>query len=164
MTLLLNKSDIKCWHTLGCPDQYKCRGLRLWHIGTIKGSLYINMCRGWRPWNNQDYEAVEVVIVLMYLLLWLSIYPGGQPWQNVIDLEGQGQSLPKTIEILTEICTSGPNLVVLAWTGDELSCRQAHVWDTNRDTDTHTHGHRHTDSDNTMPEGQNWPRVRSQGL
>ena len=29
---------------------------------------------------------------------------------------------PQTIGILTKIfCTSGPNLVVLAWTGDELS-------------------------------------------
>ena len=28
---------------------------------------------------------------------------------------------PKTIGILTKVfCTSGPNLVVLAWTGDEL--------------------------------------------
>ena len=33
---------------------------------------------------------------------------------------------PKTIGILTKVfCTSGPNLVVLAWTGDELSHGQA---------------------------------------
>ena len=36
------------------------------------------------------------------------------------------QSTPKTIGILTKLfCTSGPNLVVLAWTGDELSREQA---------------------------------------
>ena len=39
------------------------------------------------------------------------------------DLEGQGQSPPKTIGILIKVFyTYGPNLVILAWTGDELSC------------------------------------------
>ena len=39
-----------------------------------------------------------------------------------LDLEGQGQSPPKTIGILTKVFyTYGPNLVILAWTGDELS-------------------------------------------
>ena len=43
------------------------------------------------------------------------------------DLEGQGQLLPKTIGTLTKVLhTSGPNLVVLAWMGDELSRGQAH--------------------------------------
>ena len=28
--LEMNKSDIKCWNTLGCLDQYTCRWLRLW--------------------------------------------------------------------------------------------------------------------------------------
>ena len=38
------------------------------------------------------------------------------------DLEGHGQSPPKTIGILTKVFyTYGPNLVILAWTGDELS-------------------------------------------
>ena len=38
------------------------------------------------------------------------------------DLEGQGQSPPKTIGILTKVFyTYGPNLVILAWMGDELS-------------------------------------------
>ena len=38
------------------------------------------------------------------------------------DLEGQIQSPPKTIGILTKVFyTYGPNLVILAWTGDELS-------------------------------------------
>ena len=36
------------------------------------------------------------------------------------------QSIPPTIGILTKVfCTSGPDLGVLAWTGDELSRRQA---------------------------------------
>ena len=42
------------------------------------------------------------------------------------DLEGQGQLPPKTIGILINVfCTSGPNLLILAWMGDELWCGQA---------------------------------------
>ena len=38
------------------------------------------------------------------------------------DLECQGQPPPKTIGILNEVFyTYGPNLVILAWMGDELS-------------------------------------------
>ena len=37
------------------------------------------------------------------------------------DLGGQGQSPPKTTAILTKVFyTYGSNLVILAWTGDEL--------------------------------------------
>ena len=37
------------------------------------------------------------------------------------DIEGQGQSTPKTIGILTKVFyTYGPNLVILAWTGNGL--------------------------------------------
>ena len=56
------------------------------------------------------------------------------------DLEGQGQSPPKTIGILTKVFyIYGPNLVILAETGHELSCRQARDW--------HTDGHTHTQTD-----------------
>ena len=42
------------------------------------------------------------------------------------EIEDQDQSIPKLIGTLTQVfCTFGPNLVILAWTGDELSCRQA---------------------------------------
>ena len=42
------------------------------------------------------------------------------------EIEDQDQSIPKLIGILTQVfCTFGPNLVILAWIGDELSCRQA---------------------------------------
>ena len=42
-----------------------------------------------------------------------------------VDLEGHGQSPHKTIGILNKVFyTYGPNLVILAWTGDELSCGQ----------------------------------------
>ena len=29
--LTFNKSDVKCWNTLGCLDQYICKVLRLWN-------------------------------------------------------------------------------------------------------------------------------------
>ena len=42
------------------------------------------------------------------------------------EIEDQNQSIPKLIKILTPVfCTFGPNVVILAWTSDELSCRQA---------------------------------------
>ena len=51
------------------------------------------------------------------------------------DLEGQ--SSHKTIGILTKVFyTYGPNLVILAWKGYELSRGQAGGWRTH--TDTHT--------------------------
>ena len=71
----------------------------------------------------------------------LCIHSGGETGHNGIlpfedELEGHGQSLPKIIGILTKMfCTSGPNLVILAWTGDELWCRQAQCWHTHTRTD-----------------------------
>ena len=78
------------------------------------------------------------------------------------DLEGHGQSPPKTIGTLTKVFyTYGPNLVILAWTGDELSRGQASAYRTHRRTDGRTDGHtdRQTQA-TTIPEGQNWPRVK----
>ena len=70
------------------------------------------------------------------------------------DLEGQGQSPPKTIGILTKVFyIYGPNLVILADTGHELSRGQARDW--------HTDGHTHRQTQaTTIPEGQYWPRVK----
>ena len=49
-----------------------------------------------------------------------------QDFENNLNLTCQAQWTSKTIEILTKVfCTSGPNLVVLARTGDELSHGQA---------------------------------------
>ena len=42
------------------------------------------------------------------------------------EIEDQDQSIPKLTGILTQVFfTFGLNLVIRAWTGDELSCRQA---------------------------------------
>ena len=71
------------------------------------------------------------------------------------DLEVQGQLTPETIGILTKVfCSSGPNLVILAWMGDKLWRGQASDYRTNRRT------HRQTQA-TTIPEGQNWPRVKT---
>ena len=49
-----------------------------------------------------------------------------QDFEIKLSLTYQARSTPKIIGILTEVfCNSGSNLVVLAWTGDELSCSEA---------------------------------------
>ena len=66
------------------------------------------------------------------------------------DLEGQGQSPPKTIGTLTKVFYAyGPNLVILAWTGDELSRGQASAYRTHRWMDGRTHGWTDAGNDNT---------------
>ena len=100
------------------------------------------------------------------ILSWI----GGEWWhgqaQNMVifhfevkfDLEVQGQLPPKTIGILTKVfCSSGPNLVILAWTCDKLSRGQA------SDYRTHRRTHRQTQA-TTIPEGQNWPRVTTPNM
>ena len=61
------------------------------------------------------------------------------------------------MQILTKVFyTYGPNLVILAWTGDELPRGQASDYRTHGRTDRH----RQTQA-TTIPEGQNWPRVKN---
>ena len=49
-----------------------------------------------------------------------------QDFENKLNLTCHAQSTPKSKGILTKVfCPSGPNFVVLAWTGDELSHGQA---------------------------------------
>ena len=44
------------------------------------------------------------------------------------ETEAEGSSRPKSIGVLTVLrCISGPNLVILAWTGAKLSCGQAQI-------------------------------------
>ena len=66
------------------------------------------------------------------------------------DLEGQDQSPPKTIGILTKVFyTYVPNLVILAWTGDELSRGQASDYRTHGRTDGRTDTQTDAAKDNT---------------
>ena len=61
------------------------------------------------------------------------------------DLESQGQPPPKTIEILTKVFyTYASNLVILTYTGGELSRGQASDWR----TDGHTYIDKQTDAGN----------------
>ena len=49
-----------------------------------------------------------------------------QDFEIKLNLTYRARSAPKIIGILTEIfCTFGPDLVILAWTGDEISRGQA---------------------------------------
>ena len=57
-------------------------------------------------------------------------------FKGKFDLEGKGQSLPKTIGTLTKVFyIYGSNLVILASTGLELSRGQASDWHTDGQTD-----------------------------
>ena len=96
----------------------------------MKQSRYINTCRGWRPWNNQACEAVQVLMAPWWLyggyVFPVVVKLENWTFQVKFDLEGQSQLPRKTIGILTNVlCTSGPNLVIPAWMGDELWCKQA---------------------------------------
>ena len=54
------------------------------------------------------------------------VRPENLTFYDKFDLEGQSQLAPETIGILTKLfCTSGPNLVILTWMGNELWCGQA---------------------------------------
>ena len=67
------------------------------------------------PWWLYGGYVFPVVVKLENLTYWIKF-----------DLEGWGQLPPKTIGILTNVfCTSGPNLVILAWMVDELWGGQA---------------------------------------
>ena len=61
-------------------------------------------------------------------------------FQVKFDLESQGWSVHKTKGTLTNVfCIFGPNLMILAWMGPELSRGQASDWHTaDRQIDTHT--------------------------
>ena len=62
-----------------------------------------------------------LLLVIVYLLWWWTGHDEILTFKLNFYLEGQGQSLPKTIENLTKVfCTSDPNLVILASTGDEI--------------------------------------------
>ena len=79
------------------------------------------------------------------------------------DLEGQGQSPPppppqkKKIGTFTPMVfyTYGPNLVILAWTGDELSREQASDYRTHGRTDTQTDAGNDNTQRPKLPLGKN---------
>ena len=68
------------------------------------------------------------------------VYSGGDSrhsWNFDLSfcLEGQGQSLHRTVESFTKVLyTCVANLVSLVWMGDELLCAQIHDWCTHGQT------------------------------
>ena len=78
------------------------------HLGCGTDSVFICLCRSHKYF--KDAKAMQINRILKMRL----------------NLTCQAQSIPKTVGILTKVfCTSGPNFVVLAWTGDELLRGQA---------------------------------------
>ena len=62
----------------------------------------------------------------------------------------------KTKGTFTKVfCICAPNLVILAWTGEELSCGQTRDWHTDRPTHTQTQA-------TIIPKSLNWPRVKTE--
>ena len=95
------------------------------HFGSKFGNSNFNW---WQvmAWTSSRWDKIYILI---YISTWLS-----------------GSINPKAKGILTKaICTFDPNLVKLAWMGDELWCRLAH---------THPHMDRQTQA-MAIPEGQN---------
>ena len=75
------------------------------HLGWGTDSVFIQFCRSQKYFKGDANE---------------------QDFENKLNLTCQAQSNPKTIGILTKaFYTSGPNLVVPVWTGDELSHGEA---------------------------------------
>ena len=92
-----------------------------------------------RPWHNPVGEHISMQPFRMWNRLCFHPFlqvsqifqrrksdANQQDFENKLNLTCHAQSTSKTIGILTKVfCTSGPNLVALAWTGDELSHGQA---------------------------------------
>ena len=125
-----------------------------------------NEIEGWGQSSPKFSGILRVLRCIIGPNLEILSWIGGEWWhgqaQNMaifyfevkFDLKVQDQLTPKTIGILTKVfCSSGSNLVILAWTGDKLSRGQA------SDYRTHRRTHRQTQA-TTIPEGQNWPRVK----
>ena len=78
------------------------------HLGCGTNSAFTRFCKSHKYFKKA--KAMQINRILKISLIWHVKL--NQP--------------PKNIRILTKVfCTSGPNLVVLAWTGDELSRGQA---------------------------------------
>ena len=98
----------------------------------------------------------------LVILAWM----GDELWcgqtQNVVkfefqvrfNIEDQGRSPQIRGTFNNVFCISGPNLMILAWTRDELSADKVVI-----DTPTHTNRLTQTQA-KTIPEGQNWHRVK----
>ena len=77
------------------------------HLGCGTDSVFICFCRSHKYF--KDAKVMQINRIL-----------------KIVKFDMPSSITPKTIVILTKVfCTSGPNLVILVWRGDELSHRQA---------------------------------------
>ena len=125
----------------------------------MKQSRYINTYRGWRPWNSQSCEAV-LVLMAPWWLYGGYVFPISSsvkarkfdflsqiwPWRSRSIAFQNNKDLNRCILHLWS------KLVILAWTGVELSSGQT-LWRTDGRTQA-----------TTIPGGQNWPRVKREVL
>ena len=135
-----------------------------------------------KNWIEDQFQSSPKLVVIWTVLRYIFVPNleivtsiGGELWygqaQNGVnfdfgvqfDLEGHDQSSHKTIGILTKVFyISGPNLVILAETGDELSRGQARDWR----TDGHTHRQTDAGNDNTrrpkLASGKNWAEKKKE--
>ena len=125
------------------------------------------------PWSGLSSHSYDGLAVCLWQLnrassnfdFYVKFGLEGQSLNEIIGISTkvcQCQLPPQTTENSIIIsCTSGPNVVILAWTGNDLWCRQARGWCTN--THIGTHMDAHTDGQTqatTILEGHNWPRVK----
>ena len=102
----------------------------IWCVNRYPRKLALWRSQPWRSLTHGELGPGELADGSQVVMWWLCISCSAEAWNFdfliKFYLEGQGQSPHKTIGILTKVfCTSGPNLAIRAWMGDELWCGQA---------------------------------------
>ena len=122
-------------------------------VGAVKQNRY--MCRGWRlkqsgPWSSLCSHGYYVFTLVVWLCISLVVNPGTIKFWLLSQIS-TGR-LRSKIRILTKVfCISDPNLVILAWTGDEFLRGQTQG--------SHTHMDRQMQA-MTITKAQIWPRIK----
>ena len=128
-------------------------------VGAVKQNRYINKCRGWSlkhsgPWSSLCSHGYYVFTLVVWYIS-LVVKPGIIKF-GLLSQISTWRSRSK-IRILTKVfCTSDPNLVILAWTGDEFWHGQTQG--------SHTYTDTHMDRQMqamTITKGQIWPGLGS---
>ena len=104
----------------GYLDQYSCTGLRLQNNQdhrTVKVYKYMQRMETVKQSGLWSSLGTHVSLVVMY---WLCISCSNEIRNFDLDLEGQVQSPWQTIGTLSKMfCSSGSNLVILAWMSEK---------------------------------------------
>ena len=102
----------------------------IWCVNRYPRKLALGRSQPWRSPTHGELGLGELAdgsqVVMWWLCISCSAEAGNFDFLVKFYLEGQGQSPHKTIGILIKVfCTSGPNLAIRAWMGEELWCGQA---------------------------------------